>query len=66
MPVCHYSHTALGRPSGQCHMEYVGTPVPLILPCTMAQVKDVCTAVSSIMHSIPSYTHILAIATHDH
>ena len=24
--VCHYSHMALGSPSGQCHMAYIGTP----------------------------------------
>ena len=28
---------ALGSPSGQCHMAYNGTPVPLIFPRTMAQ-----------------------------
>ena len=28
---------ALGSPSGQCHMAYIGTPAPLIFPRTMAQ-----------------------------
>ena len=37
-PVCHYSHMALGSPSGQCHMAYIGTPVPLIFQLTMAQI----------------------------
>ena len=37
MPVCHYSPLALGSPSGQCHMAYIGTPAPLIFPRTMAQ-----------------------------
>jgi len=35
--VYHYSHIALESPSAQCHVAYSGTPVPLILPCTMAQ-----------------------------
>ena len=33
--VSHYSHMALGSPSGQCHMAYIGTPAPLISPLTM-------------------------------
>ena len=38
-PVCHYSLMALGSPSGQCHMAYIGTPAPLIFPRTMAQLR---------------------------
>ena len=30
---------ALGSPSVQRHMAYIGTPAPLILPRTMAQVS---------------------------
>ena len=35
--VCHYSHMALGFPSGQSHIAYIGTLVPLVLPRSMAQ-----------------------------
>ena len=52
---------ALGSPSGQCHMAFIGTLAPLILPRTMAQIYIHCT----VHNSLPLWNQLtVAIGSH--